>query len=151
MNQMPLWRMMGFDTDSLHSREWILTMPSYAPAAFSIPSFAAALALAVFTALHIRSAGRREGRIPISDVMWSALYIVLLLVVAVFCVLGGVDGQAGILDMSAYALVLLACGVATLFRFRVTDELQKMSGPFGRALHIGFVVVATVFVSVVSA
>lgn len=151
MNQKPLWCMIGFDTDSLHSREWILTMPSYAPAAFSIPSFAAALALAVFTALHIRFARRREGRIPISDVMWSALYIALLLVVAVFCVLGGVDGQAGILDMSAYALVLLACGVATLFRFRVTEELQKMSGPFSRALHIGFVVVATVFVSIVSA
>lgn len=112
MSQKPLWCMIGFDTDSLHSREWILTMPSYAPAAFSIPSFAAALALAVFTALHIRSARRREGRIPISDVMWSALYIALLLVVAVFCVLGGVDGQAGILDMSAYALMLLACGVA---------------------------------------
>lgn len=75
----------------------------------------------------------------------------LLLVVAVFCVLGGVDGRAGILDMSAYALVLLACGVATLFRFRVTDELQKVSASFSRALHIGFVVVAAVFVSIVSA
>lgn len=126
-------------------------MPAYAPAAFSIPSFIAAFALAVLTGLHVRAALKREERVPIADVMWSVLYIVLLLVVAVFCALGGVDGQAGILDMSAYALVLLTCGVATLFRSRVALELQKLSGSLNRALYIGLAVVAIAFVSIVSA
>lgn len=126
-------------------------MPAYAPAAFSIPSFAASVALAVLTGLHVRAALRREERAPIADVIWSALYIALLLVVAVFCALGGVDGQAGILDMSAYALVLLACGVATLFRSKVALEFRKLSDALGRVVHIGTAVVAIAFVSIVSA
>lgn len=126
-------------------------MPAYASAAFSIPSFVASIALAVLTGLHVRAALRREERAPIADVMWSALYIALLLVVAVFCALGSVDGQAGILDMSAYALVLLACGVATLFRSKVALEFRKLSDALGRVVHIGTAVVAIAFVSIVSA
>ena len=102
-------------------------------------------------ALYVRAALKREEPAPIADVMWSVLYIALLLVVAVFCALGGVDGQAGILDMSAYALVLLACGVATLFRSKVALEFRKLSGALGRAVHIGTAVVAIAFVSIVSA
>lgn len=126
-------------------------MPEYAPSAFSIPSFAAAFALVVLTALRVRAARKREGRIPVADIVWSLLYIALLLIVAVFCVLGGVDGQAGILDMTAYAIVLLACGVAILYRSKVELEFQKLSGFLNRVLHIGIAVVSTFFASIVSA
>mgnify|MGYP003270466604 CR=1 FL=1 len=58
--------------------------------------------------------------------MWSVFYVALLLVVGIFCLLGGIDAEAGILDLGAYAVALFLCGTITLMRNRISDGMAEL-------------------------
>lgn len=126
-------------------------MPDFAPATLSIPVFIAALTLVVITVLHAMSVWKRCRRLPLGDIAWSVLYLVLLIVVGVFCALGAVEGGAGRLDLTVYAVVVLLCGVVTLMRHRLADGLAGLSAKLRVALRIVGIIVVLGFVSIVSA
>lgn len=82
---------------------------------YSLFTFGAAIALVVLLGVRLRNVFRREHRVHVSDVSWTLLYVVLLLIIGVFCVIGSVAYDAGALDLGAYSVVLLLCGSLTLF------------------------------------
>lgn len=126
-------------------------MPEFAPAAYSIPLFVSALALTALAVFHAVSMWRQCRRLPLGDIMWSVFYVALLLVVGIFCLLGGIDAEAGILDLGAYAVALFLCGTITLMRNRISDGMAELPIKLRAALRAVAIVCVIAFVSIVSA
>lgn len=95
-----------------------------------------------------RKAGRR---IAPSDVAWLAPHVLLLAVVAAFAVSGHLDAQAGRLEIAAYSLVVLACGLMVLARRRVGDALDGLSRGVATGLRVFIACTALIAVSLASA
>ena len=83
--------------------------------------------------------------------MWSVFYVALLLVVGIFCLIGGIDAEAGILDLGAYAVALFLCGTITLMRNRISDGMAELPIKLRAALRAVAIVCVIAFVSIVSA
>lgn len=83
--------------------------------------------------------------------MWSVFYVALLLVVGIFCLLGGIDAEAGILDLGACAVALFLCGTITLTRNRISDGMAELPIKLRVALRAVAIVCVIAFVSILSA
>ena len=83
--------------------------------------------------------------------MWSMFYVALLLVVSIFCLLGGIDAEAGILDLGACAVALFLCGTITLTRNRISDGMAELPIKLRVALRAVAIVCVIAFVSILSA